>query len=132
MNPAPLTRRQILSTTANGFGYLAFSALAARASGAAAAAPVTAAGPLAPKAPHFPAKAKHIIFLCMQGAPSHVDTFDYKPKLIADAGKGAPSAAGRYGRANLMAPQWELKQHGKSGLWISSLFPHVAKHADDL
>ena len=129
MNAAPLTRREVLQTTANGFGYLAFSALAAHAS---ATVSPSATGPLAPKSPHFPAKAKHIIFLCMQGAPSHVDTFDYKPKLITDAGKGAPSAAGRYGRADLMAPKWEFKQHGKSGLWISSLFPNVAKHADDL
>jgi hypothetical protein len=128
MPPLPLTRREILRTTSNGFGYLAFSALAARAT----AGQATTSSPLAPKAPHFPAKAKHIIFLCMQGAPSHVDTFDYKPKLIADAGKSAPSAAGRNGRADLMAPKWEFKQHGKSGLWISSLFPHVAKHADDL
>jgi hypothetical protein len=135
MNATPLTRREVLQTTANGFGYLAFSALAASAS-AQSAIPnpqsAIAPGPLAPKPPHFPAKAKHIIFLCMQGAPSHVDTFDYKPKLIADAGKSAPSAAGRYGRADLMAPKWEFKQHGKSGLWISSLFPNVAKHADDL
>lgn len=130
MNDPHLTRRDILRTTSNGFGYLAFSALAARASAATSAA--STGGPLAPKAPHHPAKAKHIIFLCMQGAPSHVDTFDYKPKLIADAGKSAPSAAGRNGRADLMAPKWEFKQHGRSGLWISSLFPHVAKHADDL
>ncbi len=129
MNAAPLTRRDILRTTSNGFGYLAFAALAARAS---AASSTVATGPLAAKAPHFAAKAKHVIFLCMQGGPSHVDTFDYKPKLISDAGKGAPSAAGRYGRANLMAPQWEFKQRGKSGLWISSLFENVARHADDL
>jgi hypothetical protein len=68
----------------------------------------------------------------MQGAPSHVDTFDYKPKLIADAGKQAPSAAGRYGQAKLMPPQWKFSQHGKSGLWISELWPNVAKHADNL
>jgi hypothetical protein len=125
MNPAS-NRRQFLQTTANGFGYLAFSALAARAAGA------TSGGPLAPRAPHHTPRAKRVIFLCMQGAPSHVDTFDYKPKLIADSGKPAPSAAGRYGRASLMAPQWEFKQHGRSGLWISSLFPNVARHADDL
>ena len=129
MNSFPLTRRDLLRTTSNGFGYLAFAALAARTSAAAAEA---AAGPLAAKAPHFAAKAKRVIFLCMQGGPSHVDTFDYKPKLIADAGREAPSAAGRYGRANLMAPQGEFKQRGKSGLWISSLFENVAKHADDL
>ncbi len=135
MNALPFTRRSFLQTTSNGFGWLAFSALAARAAAQSAIPNPQSAistGPLAPKTAHFPAKAKHIIFLCMQGGPSHVDTFDYKPKLIADTGKGAPSAAGRYGRANLMAPQWEFKQRGKSGLWISSLFENLAKHADDL
>jgi hypothetical protein len=82
--------------------------------------------------PHFAGKAKHVIFLCMQGGPSHVDTFDYKPKLIADSGNAAPANAGRYGRANLMASPWEFKQRGESGLWISELFPNVARHADDL
>ena len=68
----------------------------------------------------------------MQGAPSHVDTFDYKPKLIADAGKQAPAAAGRYGKATLMPSQWKFSQHGRSGMWISELWPNLAKHADDL
>ena len=127
MLPAMNTRRDFLKTTSNGFGYLALAALsqqdALRASGS---------GPLSPKAPHFAAKAKRVIFLCMQGGPSHVDTFDYKPKLQSDAGKGAPSAAGRYGKADLLASQWEFKKHGKSGLYISSLFPNVAKHADEM
>jgi hypothetical protein len=84
------------------------------------------------KPQHFPARAKHVIVLCMQGGPSHVDTFDYKPKLVADAGNAAPAAAGRYGRASLLAPQWKFSQRGKSGLWISELFDEVARHADDL
>lgn len=121
------TRRHFLKTTSNGFGYLALAALAQqdalRASGT---------GPLSPKNPHFAAKAKRVIFLCMQGGPSHVDTFDYKPKLQKDGGKGAPSAAGRYGRADLLPSQWEFKKHGHSGLYISSLFPNVAKHADEM
>jgi hypothetical protein len=126
---APLShRREFLKTTSSGFGYLAFAALAHQQ--ALRANP--AAGPLMPKQPHFTPRAKHVIFLCMQGAPSHVDTFDYKPKLIADAGKSAPSAAGRYGTAKLMPPQWKFGQHGKSGLWMSELWPNLAKHADDL
>ena len=121
------SRRAFLRDSANGFGLLAFSALAAEAAGQA-----PPAGPLAPKPPHFPARAKHVIFLCMQGGPSHVDTFDHKPKLAADADKAAPAAAGRGGRAALMAPRWKFSRRGESGLWVSSLFDEVARHADKL
>ena len=121
-----LTRRALLQTTASGFGYLAFAALAHEA----AAKEVRAAGPLAPKAPHFPARAKRVIFLCMEGGPSHVDTFDYKPKLLAD--NGQPYSKGRLQGAKLLAPTTRFKQYGQSGLWVSDLFPEVAKHADNL
>jgi hypothetical protein len=117
----PVSRRQMLMTSACGFGYLAFASMAA----AQQAEQDKYESPLAPKNPHFAAKAKRVIFLFMQGAPSHVDTFDYKPQLIVDDGK-----AGQ--RGNLLAPQWKFKQHGKSGLWVSDLFPSVAKHADEL
>jgi hypothetical protein len=79
------------------------------------------------RAPHFPAKAKRVIFLCMRGGPSHVDTFDHKPKLTKDNGR--PSS---YGATPLFASPWAFRQHGQSGLWISELFPHLARHADDL
>jgi hypothetical protein len=123
------TRRDFLKSTSSGFGYLAFAALAQQ---QALRANTLAAGPLAPKNPHFAARAKHVIFLCMQGAPSHVDLLDYKPKLMADSGKGAPSQAGRYGQAKLMGSPWKFSQHGRSGLWISELLPNLAKQADDL
>ncbi len=123
------TRRDFLKHTSNGFGYLALAALAQQ---EALRAVGTAGGPLAPKTPHFSPRAKRVIFLCMQGGPSHVDTFDYKPKLQKDGGKGAPSAAGRYGRADLLPSQWEFKKRGRSGLYISDLFPNVAKHADEM
>jgi hypothetical protein len=134
---SPGSRRLFLETAANGFGGLAFAALAARAShGGEAAVPPVAGGPLAARPPHFPARARHVIFLCMQGGPSHVDTFDYKPRLLADAGRPAPTAGlpggGRGGRAELLAPAWTFRQRGKSGLWISSLFDRVAEHADRL
>ncbi|MFM9196498.1 MAG: DUF1501 domain-containing protein, partial [Planctomycetia bacterium] len=87
---------------------------------------------LGPKPPHFPARAKRVIFLCMQGGPSLGDTFDHKPKLAADAGKEAPAAAGRRGRATLLAPRWKFTRRGQSGLMISSLFDEVAGHADKL
>jgi hypothetical protein len=127
------SRRTVLKTSASGFGYLAFAGLSTWASQSASAADdvvaASASGMLSPKSPHFPARAKRVIFLCMEGAPSHVDTFDHKPKLAADHGKrfGAGFRGG-----NLLAPQWSFKQHGQSGQWISELFPEVAKHADDL
>ncbi|MCP5558064.1 MAG: DUF1501 domain-containing protein [Verrucomicrobiaceae bacterium] len=123
------SRRDFLKTTSSGFGYLAFAAMAQQQALKAAA---SSGSPLAPKNPHFAARAKHVIFLCMQGAPSHVDLFDYKPKLKADDGKSAPSNAGRNGQTKLMGSPWQFGQHGKSGLRISELLPGVASHADDL
>lgn len=117
------TRRDLLKHSSAGFGYLALAALASR---AAADDPSESAHPLAPKPPHFSAPAKRVIFLCMQGGPSHVDTFDYKPALKKDSGK-----RGKYGGGLLPSP-WQFRQHGQSGLWISDLFPEVARHADDL
>lgn len=87
--------------------------------------------PLVERKSHFKARAKQVIFLSMRGATSHLDTFDYKPKLKKDHGKG-----GKYGSGNrkssLLSSPWEFKQHGKSGLWMSSLFPHLSEHADKL
>jgi hypothetical protein len=117
--PVPLTRRELLRTVSAGFGWLALQGLAGTASGAASNAS------LAPRKPHFAARAKRVIFLCMQGGPSHLDTFDYKPALKSDDGK-----AGDKGR--LFASPFEWAQHGRSGLWISSTFPNVAEHADDI
>ena len=121
------SRRAFLRHSANGFGALALSALVAE-----AAEREAGAGPLAPRPPHFAARAKPVIFLCMQGGPSHVDTFDHKPKLLAHADQAAPAAAGRGGRATLMAPRWKFARRGQSGLWVSSLFDEVARHADKL
>ncbi len=127
MNPdLGFSRRHFLQSTSSGFGYLAFSALSTWA----ADEPAISASPLAPKQPHFAPRAKRVIFLCMKGAPSHVDTFDYKPQLIKDNGKD--SGRGRGGPALLLASPWKFSQHGRSGLYISELFPEVAKHADDL
>ncbi len=122
--PNHSSRRQWLRTTSAGFGYLAFAGLSCFAAEQTKIASST--NPLAPKAPHFPAKAKRVIFLCMAGAPSHVDTFDYKPMLSRDHGK-----SGRYG-GQLLGSQWDFHQRGESGLWVSDLFPEVSSHADDL
>ena len=94
--------------------------------------------PLAPKTPHFAAKAKSVIFLFMSGGVSHVDTFDPKPKLIADHGKSVvldhPETRGRAGfeKLYLKKPDWKFRARGKSGIEVSEMFPHVGDRADDL
>ncbi|HEY3787712.1 MAG TPA: DUF1501 domain-containing protein [Urbifossiella sp.] len=94
--------------------------------------------PLAPRPPHFPAKAKRVIFLFMSGGVSHVDSFDPKPKLTADHGKQIkldhPETRNRpgYEKLFLKKPSWEFKKRGQSGIEISELFPHLANHADDI
>ncbi|MGE0607836.1 MAG: DUF1501 domain-containing protein [Pirellulales bacterium] len=122
---APFTRRQVLRTTGAGFGYLALAGMLG-ANRPAAAEQASTPGLLAPKRPHFAAKAKRIIFLFMEGAMSHVDTFEYKPRLKEDNGKSAP------GGATLTASKFSFSQHGQSGTWVSELFPHVAGHVDKL
>ncbi len=131
---APLSRRSLLRSLASGFGYLAFADLAQRA--ALAADPQSAIrnpqsnSPLAPKAPHFAAKAKRVIFLCMNGAPSHIDLLDPKPKLTIDNGKPSPRAPG--GFTKLMGSPWKFAQHGQAGTAFSELLPEMAKHADEM
>jgi len=117
------SRRQLLKTVSSGFGYLAFSSLASM---ALADDKKTAVSPLSPKQPHFPAKAKRVIFLCMRGGPSHVDTFDYKPELTKNHGK-----TGAF-RGSLLKSPWEFRQQGQSGLWMSELLPELGKQADEL
>ena len=127
MNPLT-TRRDLLKATSCGFGYLALAGLANEAAAAAAY-----RSPLAPKPTHFGAKAKRVIFMFMQGGPSHLDTFDYKPELAANHGKSVSSSLIGGGKdVRLLGPQHEFSAHGSSGLMISSLFPHLAEHADDL
>lgn len=92
--------------------------------------------PLAPKPPHHPPKAKRVIFLYMSGGVSHVDSWDYRPKLFADAGKtvAVSEFQGRKGdfKMFLKRPQWDFAPHGQSGIEVSSLFPHMAQCVDDL
>ncbi len=120
------SRRQALKTVASGFGYLAFAGLAAE-----AAAKKVLTGGLAPKPPHFPARAKRVIFLCMRGGPSHVDLFDYKPELQKNSG-AATSIGRERGGARLLGSPFEFAQRGDSGMWFSELHPELARHADDL
>jgi hypothetical protein len=130
-------RRQWLSSTACGFGSLALSALASQARGADAP---RSGDPLAAKTPHFKPKAKRVIFLFMQGGVSHVDSYDYKPRLDRDDGKQLPfddaraiaNTGMRGSQKRIMKPLWKFAQRGQSGRWASELFPEVAKHVDDL
>ncbi len=83
--------------------------------------------PLAPHAPHFPGKAKRVIFMYMPGGVSHVDSFDYKPKLIEAAEKGEKTNGKAYVR-----PRWEFKPRGQSGVMVSELFPNIGNSMDDI
>ncbi len=130
-----VTRREMLTQSANGFGMLALSAMLAEEARADVKTNSPAEDPLAPKAPHFPAKAKRVIFLFMHGGPSQVDTFDYKPLLERDDGKPLPFSKPRVvsgQTGNLLKSPWSFKQYGQSGAWASELFPEIASHADDI
>src|SRR5690606_25243001 len=124
------TRRHFLRGAACGFGYLALSAMAS----------ANTRDPLATRATHFPARAKRVIFLFMQGGPSQVDTFDYKPDLARFDGEMRPfddarvlANTGIRGSSHrLMTSPWAFAQHGESGRWVSELFPEQARHVDKL
>lgn len=96
----------------------------------------SASDPLSPKSPHFPARAKRVIFLYMSGGVSHVDSWDPKPKLFSDAGKttSVNEYQGRKGdfKMYLKRPQWEFQSFGQCGTQVSNLFPHLSKCVDDL
>jgi hypothetical protein len=119
MNRPLFSRREMLASMSSGIGWLAFSALA------------QARGGLAARAPHFDARAKRVIFLTMRGGPSHVDLFDHKPELSKRDGK--PASLGRDSAgAKLFGAVHPFAQFGQSGQWMTTLHPHLAKHADDL
>ncbi len=123
----------MLQRVAVGFGGLALNSMLAS-QGHAAAGPL-AARPLAPLAPHFPARARRIIFLFMQGGPSHVDTFDPKPMLDRHDGKPPPFKLARVKFAqsgNLLGSPWKFRPTGKSGLPMSELWQHLPEVADEL
>ena len=128
--PRNVSRRQALKTASAGFGYLALAGILGEHAPSLRAAVSTGgsaiAGPLAPKPPHFAAKAKRVIFVFMQGAISQMDTWEYKPKLQASDGQVGP------GGGTLVASKFKFAQHGQTGTWVSELYPHLAKHVDDL
>ncbi len=133
LKPIDLTRRALLRGAGSGLGAMAMAAMLAEESQAA-----TLHDPTIPRKPHHAPKAKAVIFLFMEGAPSHIDLFDPKPRLNEMHGQPMPASFGKVitamGTANntLMGSPRKWKQHGKSGIWISELYPHIAKHADKL
>jgi hypothetical protein len=128
VNTPIITRREMLLRCANGFGAVALAALAQS---------PTWGGRAALRERHHPAKVKNVIFLYMDGAPSQVDTFDYKPLLARYHGqdphaifKVEPTQFNNVGR--VMQSPWRFRQFGQSGHWCSELFPHLSKRIDDL
>ena len=131
----PLTRRDFLCRSGMGFASLGLANLMAS-QGLVSAAPDASrsVSPLAPKQPHFPAKAKRVIHLFMNGGPSHVDSFDPKPQLAKFAGKVLPRPTLRTERRTGAAfpTPFAFKKYGKSGIEVSDLFPQVAECIDDI
>ncbi len=124
-----LPRRDFLAKAGGGLGMLALSSMLNEAD--------AATDPLAPKKPHFAAKAKSVIWLFMNGGPSQVDTWDYKPELMKRDGKtldGFDNKTGFFpGEVGpLMRSPFKWARHGKSGTWVPEIFPNIARHVDDI
>jgi hypothetical protein len=137
--PKDVDRRWFLSQCSVGIGALALHQLLARDAWAAPDAKTMADGPLAPRAPHFPAKAKSVIFLCMAGAPSHLELFDWKPQLAKFDGTLPPPELIQGYRAafinpssKLLGPKFKFAKHGQSGAELSELLPHTATIVDEI
>jgi len=130
-----MNRRQMLRRFANGFGMLGLAGLLAEDFASSLFADAVPGNPLTLRPPHYPAKAKRVIFLFMSGGPSHVDTFDPKPRLAQDNGKPLPFEKPKLERTktgNLLQSPWKFQKHGQSGVEISELFPHLAGCVDEL
>ncbi len=136
--PQFLSRREMLKYAANGFGMLGLAGLLAE---DASARPEIGArsseigNPLFQRPPMFTPRAKRVIFLFMSGGPSHVDTFDPKPRLRADMGKPLPFPKPQLERTktgNLLGSPWTFRKHGQAGIDVSELFPHLATCVDDM
>ena len=122
-----MTRRDMLRQTGLGFGSIALTSMLQE--------QAFAENLLAPKKPHFKPRVNRVIFLFMKGGPSQVDTFEYKPLLQRDHGKPLPFAKPKVTFAktgNLLGSPWKFKRYGQCGHKVSELFPHVAKHVDDI
>src|SRR5437667_1008060 len=121
------TRRELLQASGSGFGGLALASMLE----------ASPKNPLAPKPPHFPARAKAVIHLFMHGGVSHVDTFDPKPELTKRNGetisletaKGLKTSRIDFAKAPVRASPWRFQRHGQSGMEISELYPGIASKA---
>ncbi len=141
MHPLLQTRRHFFSRTATGIGTAALASLLNSSNSVSANEPTQPTGGVLNSLP-FPAKAKRVIYLFMSGAPSQLDTFDYKPKMDAMFDKDLPDSIRQGQRLTTMtsgqkrfpiAPsKYKFAQYGKSGAWVSELLPHTAKIVDDL
>lgn len=136
MNSSLFSRRDLMVSAAGGLGAIALRSILADEARADSTGSSSAADPLAPHPSHFAPRAQRVIFLYMTGGVSHVDTFDHKPKLIADHGKSitVDNWQGKLGQFTryLKGPQWNFAPGGKCGTQVSDLFPHVRGVVDDL
>ena len=130
------TRRHFLRQGSLGIGALAFSSLLG---GPAAAGPESVINPLAPKLPHFPAKAKQVIYLHLTGSPPHLDLYDYKPELVKRTDQPCPDEfvkgkrfAFTSGTPKLLGTPRKFAQHGKGGVWLSDAVPNLHGVADEM
>jgi Protein of unknown function (DUF1501) len=132
------SRRDFLARVGLGFGGLAFAAMVAEEEARADVPPIDPLRPVAARPGHFGAKADRVIFLFMEGGPSHIDLFDPKPELTRRNGQPLPASFGKVftpmgvGGNNLLATRRKFKQHGQSGMWVSDWYPHVAKVVDEV
>jgi hypothetical protein len=127
----PISRRELLARTGTGLGILGLAGLLQTEARGADASRSPSRDPLAPKPPHFPAKAKHVIHLFMNGGPSQVDTFDPKPELARRHGERVELKTGRK-PGPLMKSPFKFKKYGQSGIEVSELFPEVGSCIDDI
>ncbi len=134
--PRSASRREFLTQSANGFGAVALASLINDpAYAAAGVSPGAAIDAMAPKKPHHQPRAKSVIFLYMDGGPSQVDTFDPKPLLMKEHGqpiKAKIQATQFDNIGKVLKSPWKFQQYGESGIPVSDLFPHTAKHVDDM
>ena len=130
------TRRQFLKDAQLGIGSLALSSMLGNTSRGAASSIVN---PLAPKLPHFAAKAKRVIYLHLTGSPPHLDLYDYKPELVKMTGQDAPDSfikgkrfAFTTGTPKLLGTPRTFKQCGEGGVWLSDALPNLQTVADEM
>jgi hypothetical protein len=136
--PSQPSRRFFLKQGGLGLGMMALGSLLAE-NLPAVSSPTRTPNPLAPRPPHFPARAKHVIYLHMVGAPSQLDLFDYKPELAKYDGKPCPESfikgkrfAFLRGHPNIAASHFKFQKHGRSGAELSELLPHLSRVADEI